>query len=351
MTRPEWEQKCASVKAHFVALVSSAGTLAELEALKVQCLGRNGELTGLLKLLKDFPIEERRLLGQAGNALKNELTAMFDAKGETFAASALADELNKISADLTLAPYPFPQGRLHPLTIASRRMSAILSSMGFAHASGPQVEDEFHNFTALNTPEYHPARDSHDTLYVKTAPGAQKWLMRTHTSPMQIRYMEANKPPLRVHALGRVFRNDSMDASHSPVFHQIEGLYVDKNVSMADLKATLAQFMSALFGGRVEVRLRPSFFAFVEPGVEVDVRCPFCNGKGCSVCKYTCWIELLGAGTVHHSVLRAGGIDPEQWSGFAFGMGVERIAMLMYGITDIRLFYENDIRVLSQFPQ
>ncbi|MDD2774099.1 MAG: phenylalanine--tRNA ligase subunit alpha [Elusimicrobiales bacterium] len=350
MTLKEWEEKCADIKARFSDAISAVAAPGGLDALKVSFLGRAGELTLLLKSLKDFPLEERKTLGAAGNALKTELTAIFDAKAAVLGRAALEADLQKSSADLTLPPYPFPRGRVHPLTMALREMTGILSRMGFARAEGPCVETEFNNFGALNFPEDHPAREMHDTLYVKTAPGADKLLLRTHTSPVQIRYMLSHKPPLRVMAPGRCFRNDAMDASHSPVFHQIEGLYVDKNVGLSDLKATLTQFMTALFKKEAEIRFRPSFFPFVEPGVEVDVKCVFCGGVGqCSVCKSTGWIEMLGAGVVHPNVLKSVGMDPEIWSGFAFGMGIERLAMLMYGIKDIRAFYENDIRVLSQF--
>jgi len=347
MTRAEWEEKCAQIRAHFAESAASADTVEKLEEAKVRCLGRNGELTNLLKVLKDFPIEDRKQLGQLGNVVKTELTAIFDSKQNTLAAAALSLELNKVSADLTLDGFPFPQGRLHPLTLAMREMTGILSRMGFAWADGPHIDTDFNNFAALNFPENHPARDMHDTVYVK-ADGNP--LLRTHTSPVQIRYMTGKTPPLRVMAPGRVFRVDAMDAGHSPVFHQIEGFYVDKNVSMADLKATLTQFMGALFGSKAEVRFRPSFFPFVEPGTEVDLKCVFCGGKGqCPVCKSTGWIEMLGAGVIHPNVLKSVGIDHEKWSGFAFGMGAERLAMLKFGVNDIRAFYENDIRVLSQF--
>ncbi|MFA5162020.1 MAG: phenylalanine--tRNA ligase subunit alpha [Elusimicrobiales bacterium] len=348
MTRDEWERECSRIVNGFSEAADAAGTAEGLEAAKVRFLGRNGEFTNLLKTLKDFPIEERKSLGQLGNAAKNNLTAKLEGREKHLAGAALESELGKVSADLSLDGFPFPQGRLHPLTLALREMTGILSRMGFAWADGPHIESDFNNFGALNFPENHPARDMHDTVYVKS--GGEPRLLRTHTSPVQIRYMAGKTPPLRVMAPGRVFRMDAIDAGHSPVFHQIEGFYVDKTAGMADLKATLIQFMGALFGAKAEVRFRPSYFPFVEPGVEVDLKCVFCGGKTqCPVCKSTGWIEMLGAGVIHPNVLKAVKIDPEQWGGFAFGMGVERLAMLRYGINDIRVFYENDVRVLSQF--
>jgi len=348
MTRQEWETSCAAIKAQFAEIVSKASSPAELETAKVQCLGRKGALTDLLKPLKDFPLEERKVLGTMGNTLKNELTDLFEAKERQLKAGALQAELSAVSTDTTLPRYPFACGRLHPLTLATRRMTDILARMGFAWADGPNAETPYYNFDALNFPPNHPAKESHDTLFIKH-PGQQQ-LLRTHTSSVQIRYMSKCKPPIRIMAPGRVFRNDAMDASHSPVFNQIEGFYVDKHVSLADLKATLTAFMRGLYGPSAKVRFRPSFFPFVEPGVEVDVFCVFCGGKGyCPVCKSTGWVEMLGAGIIHPNVLRAVHIDPEVWTGFAFGMGVERLAMQMFGINDIRTFYENDLRILKQF--
>ena len=350
MNPKEWEQKCSEIRGHYTQSVQNAVSPAELESLKVQCLGRKGALTELLKALKDFSLEDKKILGVAGNSLKNELTAVFDSKAQSLEASAINSELDKVSLDLTLPGYPFPKGSLHPLSVASERMRDILSKLGFVWASGPHIETEYYNFDALNIPANHPARDVQDTLYLKRAPGEEKLLLRTHTSPVQIRYMKDHKPPLRVMAPGSVFRNDPPDAGHSPQFNQIEGFYVDKNVTMADLKGTLTSFMKGLFGGEATIRFRPSFFPFVEPGVEVDVRCVFCGGKGhCSVCKSTGWIEMLGAGMIHPNVLKSVNIDSNEWSGFAFGIGVERLVMVMYGIKDIRMFYENDLRILKQF--
>ncbi|MCX5783522.1 MAG: phenylalanine--tRNA ligase subunit alpha [Elusimicrobia bacterium] len=258
--------------------------------------------------------------------------------------SAFWAGLSKVSADLTLPAYPLPKGHLHPLTLAQRKMADIFAKLGFSWADGPLIESEEYNFSKLNIPEHHPSRDIHDTFYLK-----DRRILRTHTSNVQIRYMESAKPPLRIISPGRVFRKDAVDASHSPVFSQIEGLYVDREVSMADLMSTLSAFMKELFGENAQIRFRPSYFPFVEPGAEVDVKCIFCHGNGCSVCKQSGWVEMLGSGIVHPKVLQGVGIDPEVWSGFAFGIGIERLAMFMLGINDIRAFYENDLRLLRQF--
>ncbi|NLO92067.1 MAG: phenylalanine--tRNA ligase subunit alpha [Elusimicrobia bacterium] len=349
MTPKDWQGKCSLVREHFLSEAAKAASAEALEAVKVACLGRKGELTELLKSLKDFSLEDKKTLGPLGNALKQELSALFDAREAALKASELEAGLMADASDVTLPPYPFQRGRLHPLTLATRRIAGILERLGFAWADGPHVETERYNFDALNIPQNHPARAMQDTFYLN-GPCRDKRLLRTHTSSVQIRYMEGRKPPLRIISPGRVFRKDALDASHSPVFHQVEGLYVDKNVSMADLKSTLTSLMRGLFGPKARIRFRPSFFPFVEPGVEVDATCSFCSGGArCPVCKGTGWLEMGGAGMVHPNVLKAVDIDPEQWSGFAFGMGIERLAMLDYGVNDIRAFYENDVRVLRQF--
>ena len=349
MNPTDWQGECSRIREHFLSKASQAADAAALEALKVQCLGRKGELTELLKALKDFPLEDKKVLGPEGNALKQELTALFDNRAAALEAGELDAKLLAETADVSLPAYPFPSGRLHPLNLAMRRMAGLLQQLGFAWADGPFLETEHYNFDALNIPQHHPARAMQDTFYLN-GPCHDKRLLRTHTSSVQIRHMEGNKPPLRIISPGRVFRSDALDASHSPVFHQIEGFYVDKAVSMADLKGTLTSFMRGLFGPQAKIRFRPSYFPFVEPGVEVDATCRFCKaGQRCPVCKGTGWIEMGGAGMIHPNVLNAVGIDPEQWSGFAFGMGVERLAMLDFGVSDIRAFYENDVRVLKQF--
>ena len=346
MTITEFQQACSAIEQDYKTKISQAADLAAVEELRVAALGRKGALTELLKGLKDFSIEEKKQAGPLGNALKAALSAALDEKTEFFTAKQINDELNKVTLDLTLPGYPVAKGHRHPLSVAQDRMTDILSRLGFEWAEGPWVEDEKHNFDLLNIPLHHPARDAQDTFFVD---GKMPLVLRTHTSNVQSRYMEKHKPPLRIMAPGRVFRNDSLDATHSPVFHQIEGLYVDKNVSMASLKSDLTAFMKGLFGNKAEIRFRPSFFPFTEPSVEVDVKCVFCQGKGGNVCKGSGWIEMLGAGVVHPNVLKNCGIDPEQFSGYAFGMGVERLAMMMLNIKDIRTFYENDLRVLKQF--
>ena len=344
MTISEFKTACDTIAQEYKTKISHAADLAAVEELRVAALGRKGALTELLKNLKDFSIEDKKTAGPLGNALKAELTAVLDEKTDTLAAQEINEELNKVDLDLTLPGYPVAQGHRHPLAVAQDRMTDILAHLGFEWAEGPWVEDEKHNFDLLNIPLHHPARDAQDTFFVD---GKMPLVLRTHTSNVQSRYMEKHKPPLRIMAPGRVFRNDSLDATHSPVFHQIEGLYVDKNVSMADLKSDLTAFMKGLFGNKAEIRFRPSFFPFTEPSVEVDVKCVFCQGKGCNVCKGSGWIEMLGAGVVHPNVLKNCGIDPEEYTGF--GMGVERLAMMMLNIKDIRTFYENDLRVLKQF--
>lgn len=348
MTIQEFQSTCSQLEQQYTAQIAAAADLNTVEELRVAALGRKGALTELLKNLKDFSIEDKKTAGPLGNALKAALTAALDEKTAALAAAALNAQLSSVQLDLTLPARPLAQGKRHPLSIAQKRMTDILSKLGFTWAEGPWVEDEKHNFDMLNIPLHHPARDAQDTFFAQTG-SPLSMVLRTHTSNVQSRFMEKHQPPLRIMAPGRVFRNDSLDATHSPVFHQIEGLYVDKNVSMADLKRDLTAFMKGLLGDKTEIRFRPSFFPFTEPSAEVDVKCVFCAGKGCNVCKGTGWIEMLGAGVVHPNVLKNCGINPEQFSGYAFGMGVERLAMMMMNISDIRTFYENDLRILSQF--
>ena len=348
MTLQEFQNMCSSLEQDFTAKISAAADLAAVEELRVAALGRKGALTELLKNLKDFSIEEKKTAGPLGNALKAALTQALETKTADLAAKAMNEELNRVDLDLTLPARPVACGHRHPLSIAQKRMTDILSKLGFTWAEGPWVEDEKHNFDMLNIPKHHPARDAQDTFFAETG-SPLSLVLRTHTSNVQSRFMEKHQPPIRIMAPGRVFRNDSLDATHSPVFHQIEGLYVDKNVSMADLKRDLTAFMKGLLGDKTEIRFRPSFFPFTEPSAEVDVKCVFCGGKGCNICKGTGWIEMLGSGVVNPQVLKNCGIDPEVYSGYAFGMGVERLAMMMMNINDIRTFYENDLRILNQF--
>ncbi len=348
MTPEDWKAKLSLTRDSFLSALVKTDA-AGLAGFETRYLGRKGELTLLLRDLKDFLMEDRKVLGALGNALKAELSAALDArKAETGAGPA---GLSKFQFDLTLAGYPFSRGSLHPLTVVADKMCDGFQKLGFSIAEGPLIEEDYFNFEALNFAPDHPARDMQDTFYVdlKDARG-NDLLLRTHTSPVQIRTLKSQEPPVRVVSAGRVFRSEAVDASHSFAFHQLEGFYVDRNVSMADLKWTLEAFMRDLFGSSAKISFSPSFFPFVEPGAQVAVSCVFCKGSGaaCPVCKGTGWIEMLGAGVIHPNVIKACGYDPEKWSGFAFGAGIERFAMLLYGISDMRMFYENDLRILQQ---
>ncbi len=315
-----------------LAEIESADTLDALEALRVRLLGRKGALTARLKALGALPPEERPAAGKAVNEAKQALSAAIAARKKDLSERRLDQELSAGGIDVTLPGRGIPPGSQHPLTRTIRRIRDILTGAGFGARSGPEVEDDFHNFTALNMPENHPARDMHDTFYLPSG-----MLLRTHTSPVQVRTMLAEGAPLKVISLGRVFRRDS-DQTHTPVFHQVEGLAVDEGVSFANLKSLLHEFAEQFFERSVEVRFRASYFPFTEPSAEMDVRW----GDGG-------WLEILGCGMVHPEVLRFGGVDPERYTGYAFGMGVERMAMLRYGVRDIRRFFDNDIRFLEQF--
>ena len=314
----------------------------ELQELKVKYLGKSGALTSLLKSIKDLPAEERPKFGAKVNELRNALEQAFADKAAEVKAAELNRKLAEETVDVSLNTQQ-PWGALHPVTIVENKMTDLLVSMGFEVLSGPEIETDYYNFQALNIPADHPARDMQDTFYI-----TDNILLRTQTSAMQARIMEHKKPPIKVVCPGKVFRSDS-DASHSPVFHQIEGLVVDENITLCDLKGMLEYIAANFFGPQTKVRFRPSFFPFTEPSVEVDLTCSNCGGKGCSLCKGTGWIEVLGAGMVNPYVLENCGIDSTKYTGFAFGWGVERIAMIKYGIPDIRLFYENDQRFLKQF--
>ncbi len=324
--------------------VGAAATSADLESVRVKYLGRHGEITQLLRSLGAVPAAERPEIGRQANDLKAAIEALV---GDRLAAARDAERRQRLTAtrlDLTLPGRCPLVGTLHPLTCVQDEAVQIFMSLGFSVAEGPEIESDYNNFEALNIPRDHPARDMQDTFYLP-----DDTLLRTHTSPVQIRTMKAVRPPLRFIFPGRVYRRDITDASHSPVFHQIEGLAVDRNVSMGDLKGTLELFAREMFGERSSIRFRPSFFPFTEPSAEVDVLCFLCGGGGCRVCKQSGWLEILGSGMVHPQVLRNVGYDPEEVTGWAFGMGIERIAMLKYGIGDIRLFFENDLRFLTQF--
>ncbi len=321
--------------------IRQARTPEELELLRVKYLGRKGDLTGILRSLGKLDPEVRRQVGQEANRAKEALEAALDeALG---ALKAAARRAAAPTVDVTLPGRRLPRGRLHPLNQTMAEVCDIFLHLGFEAVEGPEVELDWYNFEALNLPPDHPARDMQDTFYFN-----DQVLLRTHTSPMQIRTMEARQPPVRIIAPGKVYRRDS-DITHSPMFHQVEGLLVDKGVTFADLKGVLTAFVHQMFGPEVGVRFRPSYFPFTEPSAEVDIECVMCGGHGCRVCQATGWLEVLGSGMVHPAVFEAVGYDPETYTGFAFGLGIERIAMLKYGVDDIRLFFENDLRFLRQF--
>jgi phenylalanyl-tRNA synthetase alpha chain len=322
----------------------------DLEAWRVRYLGRKGSLIQILRSLATLPLEERRAVGSRANELKESLEAAFTEKKSNLE-RGLALSLKRESLDITLPGRQVSLGRLHPTTQVVEEICDIFGSMGFQVVEGPEVEWDYYNFEALNMPLDHPARDMFATLWVdfETEAGDKPMLLRTHTSPVQIRVMEKSRPPIRIIAPGRVYRYEATDATHEWMFYQVEGLAVDKNITLADLKGTLFEFARRLFGEERKCRFRCDYFPFVEPGVEVAIDCLVCRGAGCRMCGNSGWIEILGAGMVHPEVLRHVGIDPEVYSGFAFGMGVERIPILRYGIEDIRLFYSNDLRFLRQF--
>ena len=308
-------------------------------------LSKNGKVSGLMKQLRNVAPEERPAAGKIINEFKQKLTADYEAAAERINAAELAARNAAEAVDITLPAKRRALGALHPITLVKNQIIDTFAGMGFEVFEGPEIEDDDHNFTRLNVPKNHPARDMQDTFYL-----AEDIVLRTHTSPGQIRVMDSEKPPIKVLVPGRVFRSDS-DATHSPMFHQMEGLVVDKRITLCDLQGMLDKFVQALFGPEVKTRLRPSYFPFTEPSVEVDVSCFECGGKGCPLCKHTGWIEVLGGGIVHHNVLKNCGIDPEEYSGLAFGIGIERIAMLRYGINNIGLLFENDLRFLKQFRE
>jgi phenylalanyl-tRNA synthetase alpha chain len=329
-----------------LAEFSAITDAALLEQAKARYLGKSGSVTDLLKGLGRLPAEERKAAGAAINAAKEAIEQALAERREAIRRAKLEAQLAAEALDVTLPGRGMATGGLHPVTRTLERIEELFRSVGFDVADGPEIEDDFHNFTALNTPENHPARSMHDTFYIENAPGL---LLRTHTSPIQVRYMQAHRPPLKVIAPGRVYRVDS-DATHSPMFHQVEGLWVDEAVSFADLKGVLTDFLRRFFEkDDLRVRFRPSFFPFTEPSAEVDMGCVFCDGAGCRVCSHTGWLEIAGSGMVHPNVLRHVGIDPERHVGFAFGMGPDRLTMLRYGVNDLRLFFDGDLRFLSQF--
>jgi phenylalanyl-tRNA synthetase alpha chain len=323
--------------------LAGVATLADLEDVRVRFLGKKGALTERLKELGRADPEQRRVLGQQLHELRENVLNELERVRDALQSDVLEARLRSETIDVSLPGRGQSSGGLHPVTMTLRRITRLFRSAGFDVVEGPEVEDDFHNFEALNIPAHHPARAMHDTFYFD-----EHTVLRTHTSPVQIRVMESQAPPLRVIAPGRVYRCDS-DLTHTPMFHQVEGFWVDEQVSFADLKGTLYEFLSLFFEKDIDVRFRPSYFPFTEPSAEVDISCVMCDGKGCRVCGQSGWLEVMGCGMIHPRVFDFVGIDPEQFTGFAFGLGVERLAMLRYGINDLRLFFENDLRFLGQF--
>ena len=336
--------KLEQIKVAALDAIAAAENAQDIDAVRVKYLGKKGELTAILKQMGGLSPEERPIMGQLVNSAKAELEAVLEQKNAQMKAKATEEKLAAETIDITMPAKVSKVGKLHPLNTVLNDMIDIFQSMGFDVLDGPEVETDHYNFECLNVPADHPARDMQDTFYL-----GEGLLLRTQTSAAQIRTMENRKPPIRVICPGRVFRADEVDATHSPVFHQIEGLVVDKGVTMCDLKGVLEQFAHEIYGKDTKVKFRPSFFPFTEPSVEVDVSCSECGGKGCRVCKGAGWIEILGAGMVHPNVLRSCGIDPEVYSGFAFGIGLDRLTTTRYKISDIRLLFENDKRFLDQF--
>ncbi|MCK8825054.1 phenylalanine--tRNA ligase subunit alpha [Fuchsiella alkaliacetigena] len=338
------EEKLENIEAEAKAAIKEATDLDGLEELRVKYLGKKGQVTEILQGIGDLEPEQRPVVGKLGNQIKSRLEALIEDKEEELKELLKQKKLEEEQIDVTLPGVKEGYGYQHPLTQTLAEIKEVFLGLGFSIAEGPEVEKDYYNFEALNIPKTHPARDMQDSFYISA-----DILLRTHTSPVQIRTMKQSEVPIRIIAPGRVYRVDEVDANHSPVFHQVEGLMVGQDISFSQLKGILIEFAQEMFGADREVRFRPSYFPFTEPSAEVDVSCIVCAGEGCRVCSQTGWLEILGSGMVHPRVLEMSGLDPQEVSGFAFGMGVERIAMLKYGITDIRLFYENDMRFLEQF--
>lgn len=320
----------------------SAGTREEIEQFRIKYLGKKGILSDMFRNFKEVPVEQKKEMGQKINELKQFVAERIDTL-----LSGLSDENDKeISADLTLPGPPLQPGARHPISVVRNQIIEIFTRLGYNISEGPEIEDDWHVFSALNFPPEHPARDMQDTFFIEKDPDI---LLRTHTSSVQVRVMEKEQPPIRTISPGRVFRNEAISARAHCIFHQVEGLYIDEDVSFADLKQTLLYFAREMFGNEVEIRLRPSYFPFTEPSAEMDISCQICGGKGCNVCKYTGWLEILGCGMVDPNVLEYNHIDSKKYTGFAFGMGIERVAMLKYQVKDLRHYFENDLRFLEQF--
>ncbi len=337
------KEKISHLRDEFTSKLKEVSTTEELEKLRVEFIGRKGKVTQLLKEIPNLPPEERKEFGKACNVLKAEIESAVKEKLRELKEREKRERLEKERIDVTLPGRRRGLGALHPVTKTLKEIVKIFTSMGFTVAEGPEIETDFYNFEALNIPKGHPAREMQDTFYI-----SDDVVLRTHTSPVQVRVMEKHQPPIQIIAPGKVYRKDA-DVTHTPMFHQVEGLMVDEKVTFADLKGVLEVFLKEIFGSDTKVRFRPSYFPFTEPSAEVDIGCVICGGKGCKVCKGTGWLEILGCGMVDPAVFKAVEINPETYQGFAFGMGVERIAMLKYGIDDLRLFFENDLRFLRQF--
>lgn len=338
------KEKLENLRTIILEELKDASDIKKMEDLRIRFFGKKGDFTSLLKQMGALSPEERPIIGQLANQIRNELDETIAKKQAELSELLIQEKLSAETIDVTLPGKKMPLGHKHPLTVVLDELKTIFLGMGFDVVEGPEVETDYYNFEALNLPKNHPARDTQDTFYI-----TENILLRTQTSPVQIHTMENQDLPIRIIAPGRVYRSDTVDATHSPVFHQVEGLVVDKNVTMSDLKGTLESFAKRLYGEDAVVRFRPHHFPFTEPSAEMDVMCFSCHGEGCSLCKGEGWIEILGCGMVHPWVLENCGIDPEVYSGFAFGVGLERIVMRRYNIDDLRLFYENDIRFLKQF--
>ncbi|MDA9006432.1 phenylalanine--tRNA ligase subunit alpha [Litoricola sp.] len=332
-----------SIQEEALALIESADSLAHLDEVRVKFLGKKGLISAQMKTLGQLSAEERPEAGAKINAVRDRVTSSLEAKKDALERDAETQSLMRDAIDVTMPGRPQDVAGLHPVTRTLDRLSRLFASLGYTVATGPEIEDDWHNFEALNIPSHHPARAMHDTFYFDDGR-----VLRTHTSPVQIRTMVNEEPPIRIVAPGRVYRCDS-DLTHTPMFHQIEGLVVDRDISFADLKGTIITFLNRFFEADLDVRFRPSYFPFTEPSAEVDVQCVMCEGSGCRVCSQTGWLEVMGCGMVHPKVFEQTGVDTTMYTGFAFGMGVERLAMLRYGIGDLRLFYENDLQFLNQF--
>ncbi|MBD8499851.1 phenylalanine--tRNA ligase subunit alpha [Paenibacillus arenosi] len=341
------KERLEALRTEALAMLEQVQDVQQLNDLRIKYLGKKGALTEILRGMGSLSAEERPVIGQVANVVRDSIEGRLQELQEAFIREETERKLQAETIDVTLPGRPMARGSVHPLSKVTQELEDIFIGMGYQVAEGPEVEQDYYNFEALNLPKDHPARDMQDSFYI-----TEELLMRTQTSPVQVRTMELmNGKPVKVVCPGRVYRRDDDDATHSFMFHQIEGLVIDRNIRMSDLKGTLLQFVKEMFGSHMQIRLRPSFFPFTEPSVEVDVTCVQCKGNGCRMCKQTGWLEILGCGMVHPKVLEMGGYDPEEYSGFAFGMGIERIALLKYGIDDIRHFYTNDVRFLQQFDR